>query len=48
MWQRESYDHRVRNARELAIAIAYTLNNPMRAGLVTEWQLWPYSYWHEA
>ena len=47
VWQRESYDHRIRNARELAATIAYTLNNPVKAGLATEWQQWPYSYWHE-
>lgn len=48
VWQRESYDHRIRNARELAATIAYTLNNPVKAGLVQEWQQWPYSYWREA
>ena len=37
VWQRESYDHRIRNARELAATIAYTLNNPVKAGLATEW-----------
>ncbi|MFD2721813.1 transposase [Hymenobacter monticola] len=48
VWQRESYDHRIRNARELAATIAYTLNNPVKAGLAADWQQWPYSYWHEA
>ncbi len=48
VWQRESYDHRIRNARELSAVIAYTLNNPVKAGLAQEWQQWPYSYWHEA
>ena len=48
VWQRESYDHRIRNARELAATIAYTLNNPVKACLVAEWQQWPHSYWHEA
>ena len=47
VWQRESYDHRIRSARELATTIAYTLNNPVKAGLVHEWQQWPYSYWDE-
>ena len=48
VWQRESYDHRIRNARELAATIAYTLNNPVKAGLVADWQQWPHNYWHEA
>lgn len=48
VWQRESYDHRIRNMRELAATIAYTLNNPVKAGLAADWQQWPYSYWHEA
>ena len=47
VWQRESYDHRVRNERELRNIIAYTLNNPVKAGLATEWQDWPYSYCKE-
>ncbi|GAA3986501.1 REP-associated tyrosine transposase [Hymenobacter antarcticus] len=47
VWQRESYDHRVRNDQELRNIIAYTLNNPVKAGLVAEWQHWPYSYWKE-
>ncbi|UOQ99397.1 transposase [Hymenobacter sp. 5317J-9] len=47
VWQRESYDHRIRNARELAATIAYTLNNPVKAGLAADWQQWPHSYWRE-
>ncbi|MBD2723954.1 REP-associated tyrosine transposase [Hymenobacter armeniacus] len=47
VWQRESYDHRIRNARELTATIAYTLNNPVKAGLVTDWQQWPHNYWRE-
>ena len=47
VWHRESYDHRVRNASELARIIAYTLNNPVKAGMVADWQKWPHSYWQE-
>ncbi|TPG67593.1 REP-associated tyrosine transposase [Hymenobacter nivis] len=47
VWQRESYDHRVRDAHELTAIIAYTLNNPVKAGLAQEWQQWPYSYRRE-
>ncbi|OGX81600.1 REP-associated tyrosine transposase [Hymenobacter coccineus] len=47
VWQRESSDHRVRDAHELMAIIAYTLNNPVKAGLAQEWQQWPHSYWRE-
>lgn len=43
-WQAESYDRVIRDTRELENSIAYTLNNPVKAGLVTKWQDWPYSY----
>ena len=43
-WQKESYDHLVRDDRELANIIAYTLNNPVKAGLTTHWQEWKFSY----
>lgn len=35
-WQRESYDHWVRDDRELARISAYIENNPVAAGLVAE------------
>ena len=47
VWQRESYDHRIRNAREMAATIAYTVNNPVKAGLTDDWQHWPYTYWRD-
>lgn len=37
-WQRESYDHVIRNAREFKNIAAYILNNPVKAGVVVEWQ----------
>ncbi len=46
-WQDESYDHVVRNPQELKNIIAYTLNNPVKAGLVDTWEEWPYSYANE-
>jgi putative transposase len=42
-WQAESYDHIVRPG-ELNRIISYVLENPVKAGLVDEWQKWPYSY----
>jgi putative transposase len=42
-WQAESYDHVVRSG-ELDRIVSYVLENPVKAGLVDEWQKWPYSY----
>ena len=42
-WQAESYDHIVRKG-ELARVLAYVIANPVQAGLVEEWEQWPYTY----
>ena len=42
-WQAESYDHVVRNG-ELARIIAYVVENPVKAGLLEDWQQWPHPY----
>jgi REP-associated tyrosine transposase len=41
--QDESYDHCVRNRRELGGIIRYIENNPVSAGLVSSIELWPWS-----
>lgn len=43
-WQHESYDHVVRNAAELERIVAYVANNPVKAGLVKQWDAWPWTY----
>ena len=43
-WQAESYDRVVRDAAELERIVIYVLNNPVKAGLVAEWQHWPWSW----
>lgn len=43
-WQHESYDHFVRDTAELNRIRRYILNNPVKAGLVSEWAEWPWSY----
>ena len=43
-WQHESYDHVVRDTGELARVIAYTVENPVKAGLAANWQEWPWTY----
>ncbi len=43
-WQSESYDHVIRDSDEMEQVIHYTLNNPVKAGLVTSWEDWSGSY----
>ena len=42
-WQDESYDHWVRSAEELRGLISYVEENPVKAGLVSAAELWPWS-----
>ena len=43
-WARESYDHWSRNENETRRIVAYILNNPVKAGLVTDPAAWPWSW----
>jgi REP element-mobilizing transposase RayT len=43
-WQHESYDHLVRDDGEYARILAYIANNPVKAGLVKDWEDWRYTY----
>jgi REP element-mobilizing transposase RayT len=43
-WQKESYDHYVRNQQELENIEFYILENPVKAGLVAKWEDWKFSY----
>lgn len=43
-WQAESYDHLIRNSAELRRVIAYVVNNPVKAGLVKNWEEWIFSF----
>jgi len=40
LWQKESYDTTIRDDLHLYQAIKYTLENPVKAGLVTDWKQW--------
>ena len=42
-WQRESFDHVIRTGR-LKTTMSYVMNNPVHAGLVTDWRAWPHSW----
>jgi len=43
-WQHESYDHFVRDEAELQRIRRYILLNPLHAGLVQQWDEWPWLY----
>jgi putative transposase len=43
-WQKGSYDHYVRNGKELNNIIAYIVNNPVKAEIVENWEDYPYIY----
>lgn len=40
-WEKESYDHAVRDEAEFHRVVKYTLNNPVKAGLASNWRDWP-------
>lgn len=40
LWQKESFDTTIRDDKHLYNAINYTINNPVKAGLVTDWKNW--------
>ena len=43
-WQRESYDHYIRNAKEYNNVVAYILDNPVKANLVNNWKNHSFTY----
>jgi REP element-mobilizing transposase RayT len=43
-WQDESYDHFIRDERELERIIKYVLHNPVKANLVKDQDDWKWSY----
>jgi len=43
-WHHESYDHVIRDETEFERIIWYILNNPVKAGLVKNWEDWPFTY----
>jgi REP element-mobilizing transposase RayT len=46
VWQRESFDHILRNDDSLSKKAEYIANNPVRAGLVTRYD--EYRWWWRA
>ena len=43
-WQKESYDHYIRNEKEFNNVIAYILNNPVKAKIVGHWEEHPFTW----
>ena len=43
-WQRESFDHKVRNRQKFIEKVQYTLMNPVKAKIVRDWRDYQYSY----
>lgn len=41
-WQRESYDHLIRDDADFARACEYTIQNPVKAGLCANPDVWPF------
>ena len=44
LWQKDSYDHYVRNHRAYNNVLYYILHNSLKAGLVTDWKEYPFHY----
>ena len=44
LWQDESYDRMIRDGEEYARIIDYVLENPVKAGLASKWDAWPWTY----
>lgn len=43
LWQKSSYDRIVDLEKPFNEIVEYVLNNPVRKGLVRDWQDWPYA-----
>lgn len=48
VWQAESYDHVIRNEKELSYYLEYILDNPVKAGLVNMPQDWEHTWINHA
>jgi REP element-mobilizing transposase RayT len=47
-WEHESFDHYIRNRAEWKRIVEYVLDNPVKAGLVTSRNEWPWNYVRES
>ena len=44
LWVHESFDTTIRNERHFMNVVKYTINNPVSAGMVKDWQDWPATF----
>ena len=44
-WEKESYDMYIRNEKMLNNVISYILQNPVKAGMVDSWELYPGNFY---
>ena len=43
-WQRDFFEHRLRDNESFVEKLDYVLQNPVRAGLVADWEDWPFTW----
>ena len=43
LWQRQFFDHIIRNEEDFFETVEYIKQNPVRKHLVEEWEQWPYT-----
>ena len=43
LWQRQFYDHIIRNEEDFFETVEYIKQNPVRRRLVESWEQWPYT-----
>jgi REP element-mobilizing transposase RayT len=41
-WQKDFYDHVIRRDESIMVQVTYLLNNPVRKGLVSSWEEYPF------
>jgi len=41
-WQKDFYDHVIRTHKDIAAQVRYILDNPVRKGLVSSWEDYPF------
>jgi putative transposase len=41
-WQKDFYDHIIRENENIGVYVRYILDNPVRKGLVSSWQDYPF------
>jgi REP element-mobilizing transposase RayT len=45
-WQNENYDHTIRNTDDFENTLNYIIENPVKAGLVENWEDWKWTFYN--